>query len=594
MERDKSTTATAPLLRLVQPANSVCTEWQFDERHAMVVDEVEDFTDSEEDEDGDDASSGLTANTSKNAVAAASFDDREKIGQWPLRVEQHPTFGRHVVASRDLSAGELIFEEEPFVQTIHDRCHNTACHVCYRDLAAAGPANRQPVVCGDCRQVCFCSAECARLGESAHDGECDVLSALVASGNTSALSGVRGLRLFIKLVHRAAEEPDTFATEIEAMAEHYEDAEPERRRWLDTMAANINRFVPPERRMHPVRLAKLVSRVHTNLYGIVDQAGLQYGSGLYAKAGSLFNHSCAPTACVSFLGRTWRLHTLRTLAPGEEVTVSYTELFASRSERRSAIKAKKGFWCMCTRCTAPPAGDAPLDGWRCAARGRTGEGACGDEGGVVPPDAAHCARCGAAHIMPPPARHAREIPWREAIDKGSVWAHTPAAPSARSDGGKPKAEGKAAADDASAEEVAARRVLRSVERVLKESQGALCDGHTLRHAARKLRVYALSSLPTRAQGEMVEALEELVAGMENAEHVPRAHPELAFFRHRFAQALEARAQLELAQNTNEALANSNALRARARAAARSAAAGLAIAYGNDHPTVKQYESGRAE
>ena len=274
--------------------------------------------------------------------------------------------------------------------------------------------------------------------------------------------------------------------------------------------------------------------------------------------------------------------------------MSYTELFASRSERRSAIKAKKGFWCMCTRCTAPPAGDAPLDGWRCAARGRTGEGACGDEGGVVPPDAAHCARCGAAHMMPPPARHAREIPWREAIDKGSVWAHTPAAPSARSDGGKPKAEGKAAADDASAEEVAARRVLRSVERVLKESQGALCDGHTLRHAARKLRVYALSSLPTRAQGEMVEALEELVAGMENAEHVPRAHPELAFFRHRFAQALEARAQLELAQNTNEALANSNALRARARAAARSAAAGLAIAYGNDHPTVKQYESGRAE
>ena len=29
------------------------------------------------------------------------------------------------------------------------------------------------------------------------------------------------------------------------------------------MAANIHRFIPPERRMEPRRLARLVSRVHT-------------------------------------------------------------------------------------------------------------------------------------------------------------------------------------------------------------------------------------------------------------------------------------------------------------------------------------------
>ena len=136
----------------------------------------------------------------------------------------------------------------------------------------------RPIGCGDCGQVLFCSSECAALGEQPHDGECGVLSALAESGNTAVLSGVRGLRLFIKLVHRAAEKPQMFAEEVESMAEHYSDADRERRLWLDTMAANINRFVPPARRMAPERLAKLVSRVHTNLYGVVDQAGLQYGS----------------------------------------------------------------------------------------------------------------------------------------------------------------------------------------------------------------------------------------------------------------------------------------------------------------------------
>jgi hypothetical protein len=57
------------------------------------------------------------------------------------------------------------------------------------------------------------------------------------------------------------------------------------------MAANINRFVPPERRLETTRLAKLVSRVHVNLYGVCDMGGLTYGSGLYVDAGSLFNHS---------------------------------------------------------------------------------------------------------------------------------------------------------------------------------------------------------------------------------------------------------------------------------------------------------------
>ena len=47
------------------------------------------------------------------------------------------------------------------------------------------------------------------------------------------------------------------------LAEHYSDAPPERKRFLEGMAAQINKLVPPECRMDAVRLAKLVSRAHT-------------------------------------------------------------------------------------------------------------------------------------------------------------------------------------------------------------------------------------------------------------------------------------------------------------------------------------------
>ena len=84
-------------------------------------------------------------------------------------------------------------------------------------------------------------------------------------------------------------------------------------------------------------------------------------------AGSLVNHSCAPSGVVSFAGRSWRLHALRPLRRGEEVTCSYTELYAARDERRGALRARKGFECLCVRCCAPPVEDLPLDGWRCRA-----------------------------------------------------------------------------------------------------------------------------------------------------------------------------------------------------------------------------------
>ena len=229
------------------------------------------------------------------------------------------TTGRCVVASRDVTAGECVFADEPFAQTVHDRWQLAVCHVCYALLAQSPEAVRG---CAECGQVVYCSKACEARGATDHEAECGVLAAVRAGGDSQLLGGVRGLRLFIRLVHRAAAEPEAFAARVERLSEQYEEAPVERQQFLEKMADQINRFVPPGKRMERRRLARLVSRVHVNLYAVSDCAGLHYGSGLYPEAGALVNHSCAPTCAVSFRGRTWRLHALRDIGRGEEVRCS--------------------------------------------------------------------------------------------------------------------------------------------------------------------------------------------------------------------------------------------------------------------------------
>lgn len=125
-------------------------------------------------------------------------------------------------------------------------------------------------------------------------------------------------------------------------------------------------------------------------------------------------------------------------------------------------------------------------------------------------------------------------------------------------------------------------MLAAVERVLEESKGALCDDHALRHDARKLRVYALSSLmPTGRSAaveqhlqqwasEMVSALDESVHAMSR--HLPPAHPELGFFRCRLA----------------EVLLRHNMAPSRAHEEAIAGVEALTIACGADHPSVQTW------
>ena len=86
----------------------------------------------------------------------------------------------------------------------------------------------------------------------------------------------------------------------------------------------------------------LLSRFEINGFTIADDDMQRVGFGIYPDA-SLFNHSSTPNAQVMFNGKTLVVKTLREIAVGEEITISYGEQYMPREWTRRRMLSSYGF-----------------------------------------------------------------------------------------------------------------------------------------------------------------------------------------------------------------------------------------------------------
>ncbi|GMF60736.1 unnamed protein product [Phytophthora fragariaefolia] len=161
-------------------------------------------------------------------------------------------------------------------------------------------------------------------------------------------------------------------------------------------------------------ILELFGRVNCNAFSVAnDVTNAAVGIGMFPE-GALFNHDCDPNCVVSFNEREMRVHVVRDVEVGEELTVSYVELMQSTKARRKELKESYFFDCECKRCQAAIAGqmneDWYLDGFQCSSKD------CESFGGVVVMDTsfdggfvASCKRCGVARSSEEILAYEREI-----------------------------------------------------------------------------------------------------------------------------------------------------------------------------------------
>ena len=259
-----------------------------------------------------------------------------------MKVSDARDLGSHLVASRDLKAGELVCVEHAVVVATEDFDH---CGWCFRKCRSK---------CRSCRVLGTCgSDECEIRVNRFHQGiECRLFAFFKERGVWDQLEDVRLacsiLRLlFLRHFERLYETPSLLFPHIVNL-----DALPRELQYFTIMA---NRdislliqyipedFLPPNPEQALLALAEIL---HTNSYSLFRE-----GMGLFVFCSSL-NHSCAPNVShVNQGGTQMQVRAIRDIVEGEQLTTDYGVEEMDPCWRRIAkLYCERGWICHCPRC----------------------------------------------------------------------------------------------------------------------------------------------------------------------------------------------------------------------------------------------------
>ncbi|KAM0276388.1 hypothetical protein ACHAQH_006790 [Verticillium albo-atrum] len=104
--------------------------------------------------------------------------------------------------------------------------------------------------------------------------------------------------------------------------------------------------------------------VATNAFqvDVGGEAGHDHHFGVFPEISRL-NHDCSPNAA-AWTGKEDLVHravAVRDVLPGEEISISYVDVMASRADRRARMKGSWGFDCGCQRCAAGGGSDTRVE-----------------------------------------------------------------------------------------------------------------------------------------------------------------------------------------------------------------------------------------
>ena len=180
----------------------------------------------------------------------------------------------------------------------------------------------------------------------------DALAALVGHEDSELPDRLAAFRARAPLVQRLARLTGSTGVNRLAGLHHGLDTDTAKDAHADRPADDENNNStdpkPQDGQIH-ASLVSLLCRLSCNVFSVTDAELRPIGIGLYVFAAAA-NHSCMPTAVVTFRGSTMEMRTVVPLAAGQEVTIGYVDLCRPRRIRRLDLKDSHHFLCNCRRC----------------------------------------------------------------------------------------------------------------------------------------------------------------------------------------------------------------------------------------------------
>ena len=294
--------------------------------------------------------------------------------------------GRHLVATQHLRAGDVVLVAEPYAAVLNDAAQHLRCDHTFATAADAGVGSL--LRCAHSKVARYASREAQAAAW--RDGYKEECAALVACAPRVPPPTVRLAARVLWRRRRERARPETAYVpaasagsvglgegydSVRALVHHWDAvAEEDKARFahagaaasafLDARLAGTNAPPAPaptspakadardvsavcsatdrDPEETPLAVAKLVARLSFNCHALCDDESRPYGVGVFPAAATM-NHACAPNCAQSFRGRTLTVRCMRDVRPGEELTIAYVELAATRAERRAELMKQYAF-----------------------------------------------------------------------------------------------------------------------------------------------------------------------------------------------------------------------------------------------------------
>ncbi|CAG9564520.1 unnamed protein product [Danaus chrysippus] len=279
-----------------------------------------------------------------------------KVECKPYKVQYSDSYGRFMIATRDIKQGEVILKEKPAV--IGPRMYyKVQCLSCGRQLEPIQnlDGNMDFIRCSSCNWP-VCGLDCEKA--EVHREECKIMVQShykcdikyeCPDKSQAAYCVIAPLRVLLM----KDSNPRMFES-IMNLESHVDQR-------INTpiyqvLKPNLIMFIKQVLGMNfdDKIILEISAILDTNSFDVRSADKTKRLRAIYLLA-SMMNHSCRPNTRHIYLGEDNSLALIATvqIAKGEEITATYTQTLWGTLDRRKFLKSNKYFDCKCERCADP-------------------------------------------------------------------------------------------------------------------------------------------------------------------------------------------------------------------------------------------------
>jgi len=281
---------------------------------------------------------------------------------------------KYAIASLNLPVGTCVHEERAVASILKFDFLKDLCNHCFGYFERNKNPLKMPTVYlseGEENKALYCSNKCRDEAKKTYNLISPFLHTVtkIAKDNGFEVDVLR-LIVFILAQNKANDDNNRILDLIDELPNYQEQDVEEVIQWYKKLERSIAELYPvlPEELKKPLSqeaLYTMACKVCNYALSPCDQGHTNPDVGLavYPITSLFFRQSCDPNCTLTYEGTNVQIFTIKPVKVGEELSISFVDLYQSRYERGQEIYMKRHEWCQCPRCTE--AIDQSVDRYLC-------------------------------------------------------------------------------------------------------------------------------------------------------------------------------------------------------------------------------------